>query len=172
MAGEKKDGHHSMSSGSPGSADVGTGAVHPAKMEDAQPGGEAEVFGNPGEGQVNFRTVGWVRAAIFLAKQTFATGVLSVPSAMYYLGAVAGCLFILFWSAVNTYMAHIQGQFKLAHPRVHTVVDAAEIATLDLSGGGKGWARLARALAEVLYVLSWLLCIGLAVLAIVRNILY
>lgn len=166
MADEKKDSHHSISSGPPGSADIGVGTIHPTKIEHAHPEGEAEVFGDPGEGHVNFRTVGWVRAAIFLLKQTFATGVLSIPSAMYYLGAVAGCLFILLWSAVNTYMAHIQGQFKLAHPRMHTIIDAAEIATLDLSGGSKGLARLAKAAAEVLYVISWLLCIGLSVLAI------
>lgn len=179
MADEKKDSHLSVSSGPRGSTDVGTGTVLPAssKFDDDGPGAhetsptsrafEAEVFGDPGEGQVDFRTVGWVRAAMFLLKQTFATGVLSIPSAMYYLGAVAGCLFILLWSAVNTYMAHIQGQYKLAHPRMHTVIDAAEIATLDLTGGRRpALARAAKGVAEALYVVSWLLCIGLSVLAI------
>lgn len=172
MADDKKDSRLSVSSGPRGSADVGTGTILPAsKFDDDVRGSRApalehEVFGDPGEGQVDFRTVGWVRAAMFLLKQTFATGVLSIPSAMYYLGAVAGCLFILLWSAVNTYMAHIQGQYKLAHPRMHTVIDAAEIATLDLTGGRKGWARVAKGIAEALYIVSWLLCIGLSVLAI------
>lgn len=66
---------------------------------------ESEVFGG---GEVNFRTVGWVRASTFLIKQTFATGVLSMPSAMYFLGAVPGCISIVVWGAVNTYLAYVQ----------------------------------------------------------------
>lgn len=137
----------------------------PRKSENGQPV-EAEVFGSGGEMQVNFRTVGWIRAAVFLTKQTFATGVLSMPSAMYYMGAAAGCISVVFWGAINTYLAYVQGHFKLAHPRMHTIVDAAEIAAFELSGGSKFWARTSRYLAEILYLLSWLLCIGLAVLAI------
>lgn len=48
---------------------------------------------------------------------------------------------------------------------MHTIVDGAEIAAFQLSGGSKAWARFSRGVAEVLYILSWLLCIGLAVLA-------
>ena len=69
---------------------------------------DGEVFGETGEGHVNFRTVGWWRAAVFLAKQTFATGVLSMPSAMYYLGGVASPLFIILWGLVNTYSAYVR----------------------------------------------------------------
>lgn len=147
----------------PEQSDIDVGTIA-AKGEDEH--NETEVFGADGEGQVNFRTVGWIRAAMFLLKQTFATGVLSIPSAMYYMGAVAGCISIVFWGIVNTYLAYVQGKFKLAHPRMHTIVDAAEIAAFDLSGGSKVWTRSSRWLAEVLYILSWLLCIGLAVLAI------
>ena len=68
--------------------------------------GEAEVF-TASEGGVNFRNVGWIRAAIFLLKMTFAAGVLSLPTALYELGAIAGAIFILFWSLVNTYMASL-----------------------------------------------------------------
>jgi hypothetical protein len=57
---------------------------------------------------------------------TFAAGVLSIPSALYTLGAVAGAIFILFWGLLNTYMAYLQGMFKMAHPSVHTVSDAAQ----------------------------------------------
>lgn len=66
---------------------------------------ESEVFG---DGQVDFRTVGWIRAATFLIKQTFATGVLSMPSAMYFTGALPGCISIVVWGAVNTYLAYVQ----------------------------------------------------------------
>ncbi|CAN8105959.1 unnamed protein product [Discula destructiva] len=139
--------------------DTGTGEVKDVQQH------ESEVFGAGGEGQVNFRTVGWIRAATFLIKQTFATGVLSMPSAMYFLGAVPGCISIAVWGAVNTYLAYVQGTFKLAHPKLHTIVDAAEIVALDLSGS-KICARISRGVADFLYLMSWLLCIGLAVLAI------
>lgn len=66
---------------------------------------ESEVFGG---GEVNFRTVGWIRASTFLIKQTFATGVLSMPSAMYFLGAVPGTISIVVWGAANTYLAYVQ----------------------------------------------------------------
>ncbi|KAJ4396463.1 hypothetical protein N0V93_000682 [Gnomoniopsis smithogilvyi] len=123
---------------------------------------ESEVFGG---GEVDFRTVGWIRASTFLIKQTFATGVLSMPSAMYFLGAVPGCISIVVWGAINTYLAYVQGKFKLAHPSLHTIVDAAEIVAFDLSGN-KLCARITKEVAEVLYIMSWLLCIGLGVLAI------
>lgn len=62
---------------------------------------EGEVFA-AGEGAVNFRTVGWIRAAMFFTKMTFSAGVLSIPAALYTLGAVAGAIFILFWGVLNT----------------------------------------------------------------------
>lgn len=62
---------------------------------------EREVFA-VGEDGVEFRTVGWIRAAMFFTKMTFAAGVLSIPSALYTLGAVPGALFIAFWGGLNT----------------------------------------------------------------------
>lgn len=64
---------------------------------------EKEVFATDIDG-VNFRTVGWIRAAVFFLKMTFATGVLSIPSALYSLGAIAGAVFTVFWGVVNTCM--------------------------------------------------------------------
>lgn len=129
---------------SPIEVDAGTITVSKEVTED-------EVFGpDAGNGQVDFRTVGWIRASMFVLKQTFATGVLSIPSALYNLGSVAGCIFIVFWGVLNTYMAYIQGKYKLAHPRLHTVIDATEIATFHLSGGSKSWARFAKGLAWTL----------------------
>lgn len=93
-------------SSSPDNTDVDIGTVAPAEDHEGQT--EAEVFGVGGEGQVEFRTVGWIRAAMFLIKQTFATGVLSIPSAMYYMGAVAACISIVFWGLLNTLLAYEQ----------------------------------------------------------------
>ncbi|KAK4495354.1 hypothetical protein PRZ48_013685 [Zasmidium cellare] len=144
--------------------DIATGTIEPLKHDPTQQT-EDEVFGSGGENKVNFRTVGWLRASVFLMKQTFATGVLSMPSAMYFLGGVASPIFIIFWGVVNTYSAYIQGSYKLAHPKMHTIIDGTEIAVLHLSGS-KMLAKIAKAVAEALYLFAWLLCVGLAVLAI------
>ncbi|KAF2163166.1 hypothetical protein M409DRAFT_68765 [Zasmidium cellare ATCC 36951] len=162
MADEKK--HDMVSSISPEQTDIDTGTIEPLKQDATHH--EDEVFGAAdGSNKVNFRTVGWLRASMFLMKQTFATGVLSMPSAMYFLGGVASPIFIIFWGVVNTYSAYIQGHYKLAHPKMHTIIDGAEISVLHLSGSNF-WAKVAKIVSEVLYLFAWLLCVGLAVLAI------
>lgn len=105
MSTEKEKPHISSSQDN---TDVDVGTVAPANDHEAQPLSEAEVFGVQGEGQIEFRTVGWVRASMFLIKQTFATGVLSIPSAMYYMGSVASCISIVFWGLLNAFLAYEQ----------------------------------------------------------------
>lgn len=62
---------------------------------------ENEVFKKTHEG-VDFRTVNWPRASVIFLKVIFATGVLSIPSAMYSLGAVGGALSVIGWGGLNT----------------------------------------------------------------------
>ena len=54
--------------------------------------------------------------------------------------------------------------FKMRHPSVHTVSDGAEICGLQLSGGSKKWAFVAKETTEVIYLISWILCTGLSIL--------
>lgn len=144
--------------------DNGPPSLSPSPIEGTispLPREEIDVFGN---GDVNFRNVSWQRAAIFMLKMTFATGVLSLPASLNSLGAVPGAIFIVFWGLVNMYMAVLQGEFKLRHPSLHTVADGAEIAGLQLSNGSKRWAFVAKEVTEVVYLLSWILCTGLSIL--------
>ncbi|KAH8663557.1 transmembrane amino acid transporter protein-domain-containing protein [Tricladium varicosporioides] len=127
--------------------------------------GEVEVFSAGADG-VEFRTVGWIRAAMFFTKMTFAAGVLSIPSALYTLGAVLGALFILFWGVLNTYMAFLQGQFKIIHPSVHTVADAAHIITLQFSNGNKKCGGFAREVTEFIYIITCIICAGVSTLGL------
>lgn len=83
-----------------------------------------EVFRKDGE--VNFRTVGWPRASVIFLKIIFATGVLSIPTAMVSLGAVGGALNVIGWGALNTYTAVIQGDFRNRHPGCHSIADMAK----------------------------------------------
>ncbi|KAJ5180972.1 hypothetical protein N7492_004182 [Penicillium capsulatum] len=87
---------------------------------------KVEVFAKS-EGQVDFRTVHWIRAGVIFLKLIFATGVLSIPSLMYELGAFPGAVNVVGWGILNTYCAIIQGDFQRKHPQCHTVVDMAYI---------------------------------------------
>jgi hypothetical protein len=60
-----------------------------------------EVFKKGVDG-AEFRTVTWQRAVIIFLKIQVATGVLSIPSALYSLGAVGGGLLVVGWQIMNT----------------------------------------------------------------------
>lgn len=57
----------------------------------------------------------------------FATGVLSIPSVMYDLGAFPGAVNVLGWCAINTYGALILGAFRNRHPGCHSIADMAQV---------------------------------------------
>ena len=84
------------------------------------------------DGGINFRTVSWVKATFIFLKLIFATGVLSIPSSMVTLGAVAGSLLILAFGFINTYQAMVLGRFRNTHAGCHTVADMAS--ECDVSG--------------------------------------
>lgn len=94
-----------------------------------KPAAEQEVFQKTSDG-VDFRTVTWPRASVIFLKVLFATGVLSIPSAMTELGAVGGALCLLGFGLLNCYVGIIQGNFRNKHPSCHTVADMAKSARL------------------------------------------
>ncbi|KAH8892407.1 putative amino acid transporter [Thozetella sp. PMI_491] len=81
-----------------------------------------EVFRQTSEG-VQFRTVSWQRASFIFLKITFSLGILSIPTALYSLGAVGGALSIVGWQIINTYLTFVQGDFRNRHPECHTLID-------------------------------------------------
>ncbi|PYI30380.1 hypothetical protein BP00DRAFT_398642 [Aspergillus indologenus CBS 114.80] len=85
-----------------------------------------EVF-QQSEGQVDFRTVSWIRASAIFLKMLFATGILSIPSVMYDLGALPGALNVLGWCGLNTYGALVLGDFRERYPQCHTVADMTQL---------------------------------------------
>lgn len=114
-----------------------------------------EVFKKTKDG-VDFRTVGWPRASVIFLKLIFATGVLSIPTAMYSLGAVGGALSVIAWGALNTYTAVIQGNFRNSHSGCHSVADMA-----NLIGG-----VCFKELAGILYLIAYVLCAGSGILGV------
>ncbi|GAB7352105.1 hypothetical protein MBLNU459_g2604t2 [Dothideomycetes sp. NU459] len=114
-----------------------------------------EVFKKTTEG-VDFRTVGWPRASVIFLKVIFATGVLSIPTAMYSLGAVGGALSVIGWGALNTYTAVIQGDFRNSHPGCHSIADMAQIV------GGV----YVKELTGFLFIVAYVLCTGSGILGV------
>ncbi|KAI8314463.1 N amino acid transport system protein [Colletotrichum sp. SAR11_59] len=101
-----------------------SGSIDAGKLEN--PEDAYEVF-KRGDGAVDFRTVGWVHASVIFLKVIFATGVLTIPSAMYVLGALPGAINVLGWQFLNTYCAIIQGNFRNAHAGCHSIADMANV---------------------------------------------
>ncbi|KAH7346293.1 putative N amino acid transport system protein [Rhexocercosporidium sp. MPI-PUGE-AT-0058] len=132
-------------------ANYSTGVVEP--YED--PMEENEVFKKTKDG-VDFRTVGWPRAPVIFLKVIFATGVLSIPSAMYSLGALGGALSFLGWGALNTYTAVVQGNFRNSHPACHSIADMAAFL------GG----NVLKEIVGALFLVAYVLCAGSGILGV------
>jgi hypothetical protein len=60
---------------------------------------------------------------VVLSIVIFATGVLTIPSAMYVLGAFPGAINVIGWQAINTWAALVLGRFRMRHPGCHSIAD-------------------------------------------------
>lgn len=105
---------------------------------------------------VDFRTVSWQRASVIFLKIIFATGVLSIPTAMVSLGAVGGALNVIGWGALNTYTAIIQGNFRNRHSGCHSIADMAH----EIGGV---WLR---EIVGFLFVVAYVLCTGSGIIGV------
>lgn len=105
---------------------------------------------------VDFRTVSWQRASVIFLKIIFATGVLSIPTAMVSLGAVGGAFNVIGWGALNTYTAVIQGNFRNRHLGCHSIADMAHEV-------GGVWAR---EIVGLLFVAAYVLCTGSGIIGV------
>ncbi|KAL2414726.1 Transmembrane transporter [Exophiala dermatitidis] len=114
-----------------------------------------EIF-KVGSDLVDFRTVGWQFAAIIFIKVQFATGVMSLPYALYELGAVGGAFSLVVWGAVNTYVGKVQGDFRNAHAGCHSIADMAQIL------GGP----ILREIIGVLFMIAFMLAAGSGILGV------
>jgi hypothetical protein len=86
----------------------------------------------------------------------FATGVLSIPTAMFSLGALGGALSVIGWGALNTYTAVVQGNFRNRHPGCHSIADMSEVL------GGV----VLKELVGALFLVAYVLCAGSGILGV------
>ncbi|KAI0472924.1 transmembrane amino acid transporter protein-domain-containing protein [Xylariaceae sp. FL0804] len=130
-------------------------AADAASTKEAELDESHEVFRKTDDG-VDFRTVSWPRATVIMLKLIFSTGVLSIPTAMYSLGAVGGALSIIGWTTLNTYTAMIQGDFRNRHPECHSLADMGYVV------GGLA----AKELIGFLYLVAYVLCTGTGIVGV------
>ncbi|QDS70395.1 hypothetical protein FKW77_009309 [Venturia effusa] len=120
------------------------------------PRDDFEVFKKGIDG-VEFRLVSWPRASVIFLKVIFATGVLSIPGAMYGLGAVGGSLSVIGWGALNTYTAILQGNFRNRHAPCHSIADMA---------GAAGGGIIGKEIVGLLFIVAYVLCTGSGILGV------
>ncbi|KAF9691101.1 hypothetical protein EKO04_010635 [Ascochyta lentis] len=135
MSNEKQEDIIEPAQSSTDSIDIGK-----ADLEDG------EVF-RTGEGLVDFRTVSWIHTSVIFLKLIFATGVLTIPSAMFTLGALPGAINVLGWQFLNTWCALVQGQFKANHPGCHSIADMGQ-----LVGG-----RIVKEITGILFLVAFII---------------
>lgn len=85
---------------------------------------ELNVFSDNAEGP-DFRGVSCVGAAVLIAKAQMGLGILGLPQTLQTLGFVPGVLVLVILSALSTWTGVVIGQFRLNHPQIHSVADAA-----------------------------------------------
>ncbi|KAH6976452.1 transmembrane amino acid transporter protein-domain-containing protein [Ilyonectria sp. MPI-CAGE-AT-0026] len=127
----------------------GDGYINPDLDSKTESVEDNEVFTSL-PGQTDFRTLGWVRAAIILMKLCFATGVLAIPSAFSVVGYGPGIILLVCWGSMTTYYAYIMYAFRMKYRGVHNIADAAAV-----MGG-----PIAREVAGGLFLLTWILATG------------
>lgn len=108
------------------------------------------------DANVNFRTVGWQRATVIFLKVIFAVGVLTIPTAMYALGAVGGSLSVLGWGALHTWASVIQGDFRNNHRKCHGIADMA----------GEVGGVVAKEITGFLFLAAYVLLVGSGILGV------
>ncbi|GAA5935828.1 hypothetical protein JCM3775_007342 [Rhodotorula graminis] len=106
-----------------------TAAADKVKLtEDGASADEVDgVFGEQGEGTVNYRSVGWKTTVVFLIKSQIGIGVLGLPSAFATLGLVPGILVFFFFAVATMYTDLEIGWFKLNHPQVYSISDCGTL---------------------------------------------
>lgn len=93
-----------------------------------EPSREADPFGDEtGEATVKYKTVEWWETSFLMVAETVSLGILSLPKVISTMGFIPGVLLIIIIGVISTYTGWLVGQFKLAHPSIHSFADAAEI---------------------------------------------
>lgn len=85
---------------------------------------DENIFIDNGDGP-DFRGVSCLGGAVLIAKIQFGLGVLGLPQTFQVLGFVPGLISLIGLCILSTWAGFVIGKFRLSHPQVHNVGDAA-----------------------------------------------
>ncbi|KAK2774530.1 hypothetical protein FQN53_003650 [Emmonsiellopsis sp. PD_33] len=91
------------------------------------PAPDADPFGDESSSGVQYKVLTWWQCGLLMIAETMSLGILALPSAVAALGLAPAIIILLFLGALATYTGYTIGQFKMAHPHVHSMADAGEI---------------------------------------------
>lgn len=95
--------------------------------DDNQGSEEVDPFGNETGAGIHYKTLRWWQCSFLMIAETISLGILSLPSVIATMGFIPGVLLILGFGILCTYTGYVVGQFKQAHPSVHSFADAGEM---------------------------------------------
>ncbi|GAA5875966.1 hypothetical protein JCM8547_000667 [Rhodosporidiobolus lusitaniae] len=101
-------------------------------VEDVEAQGEKAVqqegtFGNGGEDEVEYTTVGWFFTGLLLTKVMIGLGVLTIPSTFHVLGLAPGVLIMVAIAIMTTWTDYYIGIFKTKHMEVYSLADCGRL---------------------------------------------
>lgn len=115
--------------------------------------GEHDVFVIKEDGP-DFRGVSCFGAAVLIAKTQFGLGVLGLPQTFQVFGFVPGLICLVSLCAISTWTGWVVGQFRIRHPHIYSIGDAAEMM----------FGVVGREFMGVAFWLFYALCYGASVL--------
>ncbi|KAI5460873.1 transmembrane amino acid transporter protein-domain-containing protein [Mariannaea sp. PMI_226] len=122
----------------------------------SQPHVEDAVFGEVSKDGPNYRSLGWIAAAVLMTKTQIGLGVLSIPATFDALGIVPGSIILIAVAAVTTWSDYELGVFKRNHPSVYSIDEA----------GFKMFGTIGREVLAIAFLLYWIFVAGSAMLGL------
>lgn len=78
-------------------------------------------------GEVDFRGVSWLGAAILIAKFQIGLGALSLPATFHVLGFFPGIFCFIVLAIITTIAGYVCGNARQYYPHLHSISDASEL---------------------------------------------
>lgn len=120
----------------------------------------------PSDDDIDYNTLEWWQAGFIMIAETVSLGILSLPSVLATVGMVPGIILIAGLGVLATYSGYVIGQFRLAHPWVHSFGDAGEIMGEKIGMAGFlrelfGWAQTIFLIFSMAsHILTWSICLN------------
>ncbi|KAF2155698.1 hypothetical protein K461DRAFT_274714 [Myriangium duriaei CBS 260.36] len=124
---------------------------------------EHDPFGNEEGSGIHYKSLKWWQCSLLMIAETISLGILSLPAVIATMGFIPGVLLILGFGIICTYTGYVMGQFRQAHPSIHSFADAGQ---MFLGRPGRYLVEVAQAL-----VLTFIVAAHILTFSIMMNVL-